>query len=118
MLNRKETSPKNKYQIIYLNCTVYSLSAIYKFWGVSHSRYCTLFQKSDHTNWMPDIPFQDLRHSCAVFGLQTEVPVKSVQEQPGHYSSAFTMDVYASVSETMMDDTRAKAEKIIKVATR
>lgn len=59
---------------------------------------------------LPDVRFHDLRHSCAIIALQSGCSVKAVQEQLGHYSSAFTMDVYASVSQTMMEDTRQKME--------
>ena len=33
--------------------------------------------------------------------LQAGDSIKAVQEQLGHYSTAFTMDVYAAVSDTM-----------------
>lgn len=43
--------------------------------------------------------FHDLRHSFAVFALEAGDNVKEVQSALGHYSSAFTMDVYGHVSE-------------------
>lgn len=45
--------------------------------------------------------FHNLRHSYAINALQTGDSPKVVQEQLGHYSSAFTMDTYAEVSKTM-----------------
>ena len=84
---------------------------------LTHDSVYHYFKKLVAQIGCPDVRFHDLRHSCAILELQAGVPVKSVQEQLGHYSSAFTMDVYAAVSETMMDDTRAKVEKIIKDAT-
>ena len=58
--------------------------------------------------------FHDLRHSYAVAALQAGDSVKNVQEQLGHYSSAFTMDTYADVSETMRQDSRNKMEALIR----
>ena len=40
--------------------------------------------------------------------------MKDVQEQLGHYSSAFTMDTYAAVSETMRKASQARMEALIK----
>lgn len=57
--------------------------------------------------------FHDLRHSCAILALQSGCSVKAVQEQLGHFSSAFTMDVYTSLSETMKSDTRNRLEGLI-----
>ena len=62
----------------------------------------------------PEVRFHDLRHSYAVAALQAGDNVKNVQEQLGHYSSAFTMDTYADVSETMRQDSRNKMEALIK----
>jgi hypothetical protein len=47
----------------------------------------------------PNVRFHDLRHSYAISALQAGDSVKNVQEQLGHYSSAFTMDIYAAVSD-------------------
>lgn len=58
--------------------------------------------------------FHDLRHSYAVNALQAGDSVKAVQEQLGHYSSAFTMDVYAAVSETMRKESQDRMEALIK----
>lgn len=84
---------------------------------LSHRSVYHHFKKIVTAIGCPEARFHDLRHSCAILELQAGVPVKSVQEQLGHYFSAFTMDVYAAVSETMMEDTRNKLEKIIKDAT-
>jgi integrase len=55
-----------------------------------------------------------MRHSCAIMALQAGCSVKAVQEQLGHYSSAFTMDTYAAVSNTMKKDTQCRIENLIK----
>lgn len=63
---------------------------------------------------MGETRFHDLRHSCAIMALQAGCSVKAVQEQLGHYSSAFTMDVYAAVSDTMKKDTQDRMEQLFK----
>ena len=57
------------------------------------------------------VRFHDLRHSCAILAIQSGCDVKSVQEQLGHYSSSFTLDVYVSMSETMREDTKGRMEE-------
>ena len=84
---------------------------------LSHKSVYNNFKKVVTKIGCPEVRFHDLRHSCAILELQAGVSVKAVQEQLGHFSSAFTMDVYAAVSEAMMDDTRRRVEKIIKDAT-
>lgn len=58
--------------------------------------------------------FHDLRHSYAINALQNGDSPKEVQEQLGHYSSAFTLDVYAEVSETMRLESQERMERYIK----
>lgn len=65
----------------------------------------------------PQVRFHDLRHSYAISALQAGDSVKNVQEQLGHYSSAFTMDVYAAVSDTMRKDSQARMEAVFKAAS-
>jgi integrase len=45
--------------------------------------------------------------------LQNGCSTKAVSDMLGHYSSSFTMDVYAAVSETMKQDTRERMEQYI-----
>ena len=61
--------------------------------------------------------FHDLSHSYAVNALQAGDSVKAVQEQLGHYSSAFTMDVYAAVSDTMRKDSQERMEGLFKAVS-
>ena len=58
-----------------------------------------------------------LGHSYAVNALQAGDSVKAVQEQLGHYSSAFTMDVYAAVSDTMRKDSQERMEGLFKAVS-
>ncbi len=61
--------------------------------------------------------FHDLRHSFAINALQAGDSYKVVQEQMGHYSSAFTMDVYAAVSDTMRKDSQERMEGLFKAVS-
>lgn len=63
---------------------------------------------------MEDTRFHDLRHSYAIAALQNGDSPKDVQEQLGHYSSAFTMDTYAEVSDTMRKASQDRMERFIK----
>lgn len=81
---------------------------------LKHDTVYRHFKKIVRSIDMPDTRFHDLRHSCAILALQAGCSIKAVQEQLGHYSSAFTMDVYASVSDTMKKDTQDKMEALIK----
>ena len=62
---------------------------------------------------LPDARFHDLRHSYAVASLQAGDDVKTVQENLGHHTAAFTLDVYGHVSERMKKDSADRMEKFI-----
>lgn len=72
------------------------------------------FKKIVASIGLPETRFHDLRHSYAVNALQAGDSVKDVQEQLGHYSSAFTLDTYAAVSDTMRKASQARMEALIK----
>lgn len=63
---------------------------------------------------LPDTRFHDLRYSYAVASLQAGNNIKTVQESLGHYSAAFTLDVYGHVTEQMMRDSAIRMESFIK----
>ena len=84
---------------------------------LKHKTIANHFKKIVSAIGMPDTRFHDLRHSYAVNALQAGDSVKAVQEQLGHYSSAFTMDVYAAVSDTMRKDSQDRMERLIKSAS-
>jgi integrase len=58
--------------------------------------------------------FHDLRHSYAVAALQAGDDIKTVQENLGHHSASFTLDVYGHVSERMKQESAARMERFIK----
>lgn len=59
------------------------------------------------------IRVHDLRHTHATLLLSMGVPVKVVSERLGHSSSAFTMDVYASVLPDMQDAAAGAADDLL-----
>ena len=65
-------------------------------------------------NGLRRIRFHDLRHSYATAALQSGDSIKAVQEQLGHYSSAFTMDTYADVSQKMRHESQSRMERFFK----
>lgn len=62
---------------------------------------------------MPELRFHDLRHSFAVLSLQVGDDVKTVQENLGHHSAAFTLDTYAHVTETMRKESSERMNNFI-----
>ena len=62
----------------------------------------------------PDARVHDLRHTYAVLSLQNGDDVKTVQENLGHASAAFTLDVYGHVSDKMKQDSAARMEEYIR----
>lgn len=62
---------------------------------------------------VPELRFHDLRHTYAVLALQNGDDVKTVQENLGHATSSFTLDVYGHVSSRMKDDSASRMENFI-----
>lgn len=52
---------------------------------------------------LPETRFQDLRHAHATYLIMNNVPVKTVSERLGHYSTAFTQDIYGHVLRPMQE---------------
>ena len=63
---------------------------------------------------MKDVRFHDLRHSYAVVSLKSGDDVKTVQENLGHSTSAFTLDTYGHVTEKMKKDSADRMQAFIK----
>ena len=72
------------------------------------------FKKLAASVGLPDARFHDLRHSYAVAALQSGDDIKTVQENLGHYTAAFTLDTYAHVTERMKTESAQRMENFIK----
>lgn len=61
----------------------------------------------------PKVRFHDLRHSYAVMCIENGVDMKTISESMGHFSVAFTLDVYGHVSEKMSKDSANRVQAFI-----
>ena len=57
--------------------------------------------------------FHDLRHTYVVASIMAGDDVKTIQQNAGHYSSAFTLDRYAHVTATMQRESANRMEQFI-----
>ncbi len=57
--------------------------------------------------------FHDLRHTYAVLSLQAGDDVKTLQENMGHHSAAFTLDVYGHCTDDMKRASSCKMERYV-----
>ena len=71
------------------------------------------FKKIMASIGLPETRLHDLRHTYAVMALQAGDDVKTVQEQLGHYTAAFTLDVYGHVTEHMRKDSAKRMQAFI-----
>ena len=62
----------------------------------------------------PDTRVHDLRHTYAVISLQSGDDHKTVQENLGHHTAAFTLDIYGHVSEQMKKASADRMQEYIK----
>ena len=60
-----------------------------------------------------EIRFHDLRHSFATISLQNGDDIKTVSENLGHATVAFTLDVYGHVTEKMKKDSADRMQAYI-----
>lgn len=61
----------------------------------------------------PQTRFHDLRHTYAVAAIQSGDDIKTVQENLGHATAAFTLDIYGHVTEQMKAESAARMEQFI-----
>lgn len=59
------------------------------------------FKKRASAIGMPDLRFHDLRHTYATISLLNGDDIKTVSENLGHATVAFTLDVYGHVTDSM-----------------
>ena len=65
----------------------------------------------------PSTRFHDLRHSYAVAAIKSGDDIKTVQENLGHATAAFTLDIYGHVTEKMKQDSANRMEQFIESVT-
>ena len=66
----------------------------------------------------PEVRFHDLRHSYAVASIRSGDDIKTVQENLGHATAAFTLDVYGHVTDKMKQESAARMERFIKAVNK
>ena len=79
---------------------------------LSHVTVRKHFKKAVESIGIPEARFHDLRHSFAVNSLQAGDNPKTVQENLGHATAAFTLDVYAHATERMKRDSANRMEAL------
>lgn len=60
---------------------------------------------------IPEARFHDMRHTYAVSALQAGDDIKTVQENLGHATAAFTLEVYSHVTNQMKKDSSVRMEQ-------
>lgn len=71
------------------------------------------FKKLAAEAGVPDARFHDLRHSYAVAALRSGDDIKTVQENLGHHTAAFTLDTYAHVTDQMRKESAKRMDSFI-----
>ena len=60
-----------------------------------------------------DARFHDLRHTYAVSSLRAGDDLKTLQDNLGHYTASFTLEVYGHVVEEMKKASAARMDALI-----
>lgn len=77
----------------------------------SHSAVYRYFKKTASKSLGRDnVRFHDLRHTYAVLSLQAGDDYKTLQENMGHYSAAFTLDRYGHCTDNMKNVSSQRME--------
>lgn len=63
---------------------------------------------------LPELRFHDLRHSYAVASIRSGDDIKTVQENLGHATAAFTLDVYGHVTKDMQKSSSGRMDGYIR----
>lgn len=80
---------------------------------LAHTTVYKRFKCAVAESGIPDVRFHDMRHSYAVASLRSGDDVKTVQENLGHATAAFTLDQYAFATETMKKESAARMDQFI-----
>lgn len=80
---------------------------------LSHKTVYRQFKHAVAEAGIPAVRFHDMRHSYAVASLRSGDDVKTVQENLGHATAAFTLDQYAFATDTMKRESAERMDKFI-----
>lgn len=80
---------------------------------VNHVTLLKHLKKAACSIGLPEFRFHDLRHTYAVMSLQAGDDIKTVQENLGHHSAAFTLDIYGHVTDTMRKESARRMDAFI-----
>ena len=72
------------------------------------------FKKAVAAIGRPDARFHDLRHTFATLSLHSGDDIKTVQENLGHATAAFTLDVYAHATDMMKKESADRMDALIR----
>ena len=78
---------------------------------------CRTFQAYLAKAGLPHHRMHDLRHTFAVNSIMAGDDIKTLQENMGHYSAAFTLDRYGHVTPTMRHESANRMQTFIKNLT-
>ena len=81
---------------------------------LSHRTVYDCFKRIVKSIGMEDMHFHDLRHSYAVASIKNGDDIKTVHENLGHATAAFTLDVYAHATNQMKKASADRMEQYIK----
>ena len=72
------------------------------------------FKKAAAAIGRPDARFHDLRHTFATLSLHSGDDIKTVQENLGHATAAFTLDIYAHATDMMKKESADRMDALIR----
>lgn len=79
----------------------------------THSSLHSSLRKITHKMGITDFRFHDLRHTYATLSIRSDVDTMTLKENMGHFSAAFTLDVYGHCDRRMKIAGSEKMDKFI-----
>lgn len=81
---------------------------------LSHRTVYDCFKRVVAKIGTPTTRFHDLRHTYAVAAIKSGDDIKTVQENLGHATAAFTLDVYGHMTAQMRENSASRMEQFIR----
>ena len=85
---------------------------------VKHPSLYKHYKKAVKAIGMSESRFHDLRHSYAINAIQGGDNIKAISDNLGHFSTAFTMDVYGETSEAMRRHSQEIIDNLMEEVTK